>query len=333
MTVSNFLSNLPEDLFSHVVQFLTPRDFYAVKTVTTSGMSPEQRDQINCYYWWREEVALTRAAIAACPSLVRWVVRNDPDLTADEVVHTTAFTRDRGAAVALHDSGLQRYPAAAAAMLEQWVTCGDIGMFHFQVERGAAAATPDVFDSIYLHSQWGMLALVFRHAPRAFIRWTFGDFIDVADPEVVTNLRWVLRYLDARDQLVLIRILNKYHDWLWRTKLDRTATLQTIVALHSLEVVPFQPERHLAQALASPQHDFLEYLLLRGLEVEPDMLRRTHDLKKMRLLMAAQVVQKYQKIMVMLLVLIVAVVLNVYTGKHSGWNTPPLSRAARVSKN
>jgi hypothetical protein len=320
--MNNFISSLPDDMLSHVVGFLPPRDFYSLKTVVSSGLREHPRDQINCYYWWREEVPIARAARAGCPSLIRWVAANDLELEPEELVAAAPLTPTQPAAVALYHACL-RWPAALPQLLEQWVELDRASMFHFQIAR-SATATMEVFDTIYLHSRWLCLSIAFRYTPRAFVRWAFGGFIDVADPEVILNLRFVLHHLDARDRLVLIRILNKYHDWLWSTKIERTATLQTIAALQGLEVgqikvVKFDPTRHLEQALASPQHDYLEYLLLRGLEVDPDMVRRTYDLKKMRLLMTAQVVQKYQKIMVMIFILIVALLANVVL---------PLTRAA-----
>jgi hypothetical protein len=311
-------------MLSHMVGFLHPCDFYNLKTVVSSGLCEMQRDQINCYYWWREEVALTRAVEAACPSLVRWVIQNDEALSPDEVDMAATFATTQSTAVAVH-TATRRFPELRPRLLECWIERGNTAMFTWQIAR-ERQITVDAFDTIYLHSRWLILAKAFHYCPHEFVRWAFGGFIDVADHEVVTNLRFVLHYLGAPDQLVLIRILNKYHDWLWRTKIDRTATIQTITALHGLavsgvNVVPFHPERHLTQALASPQHTFLEYLLLRGLEVEPDMLRRTHDLKKLQLLMTAQVVQKYQKIMLMLLVLIIAVVLNIWQSRTRPANT------------
>ena len=305
------LLSLPEDILSHVAGFLPPRDFYTLKTVVSSGLTSHQRDQINCYYWWREEIPLARAAAAGCASLVRWVVEHDHDMAPGELVAATYPTASHNAHVALYDACDKRWPEHLTQLMAQWVELGNEAMFKFQISRAPQTATDEVFDTIYLHSKWHMLALTFQYNPHAFTAWAFGGYIEPADPEVIASLRYVLHHLAQRERVVLIRILNKYHAWIWRCKLARSATLQTIAALHALEVVPFDPRHHFEQALASPQHDYLEYLLLRGLEVEPDMLRRTYDIKKLKLLMTAQVVQKYQKIMFMLFILVMAIMINV----------------------
>jgi hypothetical protein len=335
------LLKLPEDMLSHVSGFLTPRDFYNTKTAVSSGLSTVQRDQLNCIYWWREEVPLQRAVLAGCPSLVRWVVRCDTEMEPEEVIiacdllSTTLelpYSIVIPTQIALHDALRVRWPAYLSTMMGKWVDTANTHMFNYQIARAPRAATADVLDLIYTHERWLMLAIAFRYAPRAFILWAFGNYREAADAELVANMRFVMYHLETRDRIVLTHILRKYHDWLWCNKLDRAATLQTIASLHSLEcagarIVPFDPSSapqktggtgtrpvsYFHLAARSPVHDFLEYLLLRGLEVEPAMLQQTHDLKKLRLMMAAQFVQKYQKIMVMILVLVAAIVLNIFT--------------------
>jgi len=153
------------------------------------------------------------------------------------------------------------------------------------------------------------LTLAFRYNTRDFIAWVFGEFMAPADPEVIVILRYVLQLQTPSERIILTRILNKYHEWLWRTKLD---ALPTIAAIHSLKLFIFKPIDYLKYALRSEQSEYLEYLILQGLEIEPDMIRQTASIDKMRLLMNAQVVQKYQKIMVLIFVLIAAVVMNMF---------------------
>lgn len=307
----SILLKLPDDIFSHVVGFLPPRDFYTAKTVMSSGLSTRQRDYINCYYWWREEVSIGRAALANCASLVRWIGENDRGLTPAELLHAAT----QGAQVAVYEVCRNRFTPALPTLLEQWVDADNIDMFKFQMAIAPRSITSDVFDAIYTQERWGHLACAFQYAPRAFVTWSHIDATAIADPDVISNLKYVLHALDARSRGVLTRVLRKYHDWLW-TRVDRLAALQTISALHALEaggaqVVPFHPAAYFGRAVRAPTHDFLEYLLLRGLEVEPEMLKHSCDIKKLKLLMTAQVVQKYQKIMVMLLVLIAAIVMSV----------------------
>lgn len=308
------LLKLPEDIVSHVVGFLTPGDFYAAKTAVSSGLSPIQRDQLNCIYWWRDGVQLGRAVLAKCPTLVRWIIRCDQDMEPEEVVAACDLTRDISTHIALYTSLRIRWASQLSPMLEKWIETSNTPMFNYQVVRCSQDVTIDALDLIYTHDRWIMLATAFHYAPHIFVRWAFGNYRDAADAELISNMRFVMYHLTPGDRVIFTQILRRYHDWLWLNKLDRAATLQTIASLHSLEnVISFDPITYFQLAVASPIHDFLEYLLLRGLEVEPSMMQQTHDLKKLRLLMSAQFVQKYYKIMVMILVLVAAIIFGIFT--------------------
>lgn len=302
------LSNLPEDVVSHIVGFLTPRDFYHLKVVISSGLDVPARDRLNCYYWWREEVAVARAAGADCASLIRWIVANDAALTAGELVAAAALVRT--ATYAIAHACDARFPEARADLISCWIDSGNLAMFKWHAGRNVEAISPDTFDKLYLHGEWRGIAVALQLNARAFVTWMFGDFKDIADPEVVTALRCVFPHVASGTRVSLCAILTKYHDWLWHARSTRVATLQTITALHSLEIFKFHPERHVDMALAQAPHQYIEYLVARGLTVEPYMYKKTYDLKKINILVAAQVVQKYQKIMIMILVLIAAIVIN-----------------------
>lgn len=315
------LLSLPEDIVSHVVQFLDPVDFYAVKTATAA------KSDANRLYWWPREVTLARAARAKCASLVTWIGQNDLDLEVDEVLQAAAETSRRPHAdsyrplVAIYNLVARRWPGEVARLMSVFAEYGSVRIFQYAIVRGARV-DDNVFDMAYFCARWIIIALAFQYAPREFIHWTFGDYKHVADVEVVTNLRFVIAHLDARNREALCRILVKYHEWLWTYRVNEPESLVTIAALQNLEhagtrIIAFQPAAYLDRAMRSRHAAHLEYLLMCGLEADPAIMQRTRDLDKLKVLMTAQVAQKYYRIMVMILVLVGALMLNLFSCSYS----------------
>lgn len=294
------LTVLPDDALSTVVHFLTPRDFYSLKTVITVDDS---------LFWYDREITLSEA-VRRCPSLTRYVLDNSDNLEYTTICDMVHLTQNAWVHKSLYSKFVERWPKQTDVLNMAFVEHGANAMFSYSVARNPSSVTLDTMDLAYLHSKWLMMSQIFIQNPRIFIDWVFGNYRQATDPEVVNNLRYVLLYLHPRSRAALATILTKYHEWLWSYKLDRSETLKTVVAIHRLEVLKFEPERYLTRALNSPCSDFLEYLLVRGMTVEPYMFKITHDFDKLKMLYSAQVVQKYHKILVILFILIVAIMIN-----------------------
>src|SRR5687768_7569848 len=127
------LLKLPEDMISHVAGFLAPHDFYNTKTAVSSGLSTVQRDQLNCIYWWREEVPLRRAVLAGCPSLVRWVVREDREMESEEVIAACDLITTIPTQISLHDALRERWPVYLSTLMGKWVDTANTHMFNYQI--------------------------------------------------------------------------------------------------------------------------------------------------------------------------------------------------------
>lgn len=302
------LTNLPDDLISNIAQFLNPCDFYNVKTVIPSN------DSANRLFWWNKNITFNHAVSVKCTTLVRWIAATNSELSISELLYAARTNTYTPIDAILFNTCRDRWSHNIPDLLCVWVEIGN----HMALTHAASCLpvmiTLDVIDQIYLYARWDHLALCFQFAPRSFIQWIFGDYSTPADPEIIQNLRFIFQHLDPKNRKSLIIILNKYHEWLWKYKTTNDKTLATIVAIHSLEfckvkIVPFLPDDYTTPAL-SAHPDYLEYLILCGLQVEPDLLYKTHDVAKLKLLMDAQIIQKYQKIMVMIFILIVVLVMG-----------------------
>lgn len=296
---------IPEDVTMMMCDYLEPRDFYNFKTVVP------QQDMI---YWWNKTVDIATAVNRKCPSLLRALLMANPTdpPTVYELAAMAATTRQHDLHRVVFEVGMRLWPTGAMDCLSNvFVEQGNNTMFTYVVTRSPQlTVSMDTFDMVYLHSKWLMLSVLFVKAPRQFIQWVFGSYMHATDPAVIKNLRFVLMYLRPAERQSLARILHKYHEWLWNYKLTTPKTLDTIAAIHELHVVDWTPETYVERAMASPGIDYLEYLLIKGQTVEPYMMKMTDEMDKLRLLWNAQMVQKYNRIVVMIMILITAAVAN-----------------------
>lgn len=292
-----------EDVMQHIVHFLNPSDFYSLKQVI-----PTLDDGI---FWWDRSIALQTAVIAGNSSLVHWILRNHT-FHPNDVCQMVHLTNNAFIHKAIYSLFIEVWPKELPILIDAFISHGCNSIFKYLISRDTSVVTQDTCDAVYLHSKWIMLSAIFVKAPKQFIMYVFGNYKHAADPEVILNLRFVLLYLYPSERAMLSAILIKYHEWLWSKKVYSPNALATIVAIHKLEILKFLPQNYVQRAIGSPVPDYLEYLIFQNLEIEPRMFLMTRDIDKLKLLYNAQTVQKYQKIMIMLLILISVIVGNLF---------------------
>lgn len=308
-----YLSEIPEDLLQHIVSFLPAKDFYSLKIVI--------KNIDDGIFWYNIPISLQQAVRVENSSLVRWILNNTVIYPRD-VIQIVHLTTNILVHKQLYTKFLNTWPAQISLLTNTFVAAGNNQMFNHLISRNPATVTQDTADCAYAHEKWIMMSCIFAKAPKIFIEYVFGSYKYAADPEVILNLRYVLLYLYPSERLILTGILKKYHEWLWNKMLTTNRTLATIVAIHKLEIFTFVPSCYVKRAMSSPAPDYLEYLLLKGLLYDPSLLLLTNDVDKLKLVYAANVVQKYHKIMVMLMLLLTVVVGNLLlsnTKIESSW--------------
>jgi hypothetical protein len=306
------LTSLSEDTLSHIMGFLEPLEFYNCKTVIIMD---------NDMYWWNKPINLMEAVKRQNASLTSWVLERLPrdGIQPRDIVSLVHYARIPQVQKVLYKTYISYWPEQIHLILEAFVVTGAINTFTWVSWKNPVHITDDIFDVIFLYRKWIMMACLFRHTPRQFILWCFGNYKQAADPDIIRSMRYILNELYPYDQVVLKKILKKYHEWLWQYKLNDVSTLLTIFEIHRLNIFEFDPHKYFIYAAKSQHPDFISYLIFKGLVVESNMLKNTNNLEQLKILYNTQVVQKYHNILVMLAVLLMAVIVNmIYRFRKNG---------------
>lgn len=295
--------NLNQDIMQHIAHFLPVKDFYNLKQVVPTINDGD--------YWWDKPITLATAVSKECSTLVKWIL-DSSDLQPIDITSVVHLTNNAFVHKELYYKFLDLWPKNISLLIDAFVSHGCNNIFKYIISRNTKCVTQDTCDSVYLHERWIMMACIFVKSPKQFIEYVFGSYKNAADPEVILNLRFVLLYLYPSERILLSNILIKYHEWLWNKMLHKENTLDSIVAIHKLEVFKFNPNKYVKLALESKYSIYIEYLVLQNLVIEPWMMSMTRDVDKLRIIYSAQTTQKYQKLMLLLIILIALVFGNLF---------------------
>ncbi len=309
---SSSFNQLPCDALDSIAQYLHPKDFYSMRSV---GISIDETA-----YWHMRHAALNDAIKYRSPGLARYFGQTRD---AHELVWIMTTTTESAIQETVCQYYTIRFPKNIEDLAHAFVVTGDTRMFVYVVARHPSAISEDTIDIVYIRNKFAMLSVLFVKTPRIFINWTFGNYKQAADPEVIRNaVSGVATYLDRRHCTVLLDILQKYSQWLWQYQTGVAATRDTIAAIDDIvqhhtgmSASDKYSKSTVKYALASPHAEFLEYLVYRGLHVVPEMFRATNDPRKLKLLWKSNIAQKYSNIMVMLAILVAATVVNIFSAK------------------
>jgi hypothetical protein len=284
--------NLSDDTISEVAKFLTPRDFYNVRTV-----APYIDDHI---FWWRGGADLHEASRVACPAYVRYCFGR---ASISDVEIFEADSRD---------------PVIAKMLLEYWHLAfkNDILVRRY-IELGRteafrgylkfSMATLDMLDECYMVKQWPMMASVFVYYPKVLTEWAFGAYTVPADADTIAALANIAECLPPPYRARLNRVVALYHNWLWHKKLDNPRTLAAIKAINSAGLEQYFECAMDPRALPI----FLEYILINTNVQIPETLKyATRDYDKLCVIFRAQLSQKYVNLIAIFLILIVSVLIQ-----------------------
>lgn len=307
------LFKVPSDVFAEITQFLSPRDFYSLRTVDPRMVNDQD-------YWCYNGAPISPNLIIigarfGCLSVCRLCAPTlDPDTGNVMLFNALKYYPDKADRISyfIVDAFIKQYAARIEDLLILFVEQGKTQLFTHTLKKcDRSCMTMDTVDAIYFNNRWIMMARVFVLCPRLFIMYVFGSYTSPADPQVIKNLRIVMFYLDTADRVSLSKILQKYYMWLWTYKLDTLDSLATICEIDNLLSPMTDQTELIKRAFASKHHQFLEYLLLKGATVNRQMLAQTDDLKKLQIVWNALVVQRTILILMLLIFVIVIGILNV----------------------
>ena len=307
------ISCLPSDALQASSSWLAPADFYHARTVWSI------LDQTT--YWRGTLPTLPYAIRNHCPALVREIVETSlPDHSAIE--HAAS-----DAPIKLIDI-LWRYynrmwPGRTPVLLGVFATANNFAAF-----STFANPTSVDWDELYGYNRWNMIAWAAARAPVQAARWIFGN----PDARIIADAS---RELPRRLPALILRIFDAAalsaadRSW-YATASTPAADLGIIDALWQWSarpgcVYPNNTVRYKDAAMQSPHACYLEYLTVKGLPIETQMIATADTFEKQRIVWMATVEQKFVRIVLLIAILVIAAVLNISCRSAS-----PLHKKIRV---